>query len=87
MLSNSLQKIFTHIIRVMNALEKTISILGSQAALARAVGVSQVAVSGWVSRGSVPVLRCVAVEAATGGRVTRKDLRPRDWREFWPELT
>lgn len=26
----------------------------------------------------------VAIEKATGGAVTRRDLRP-DWREIWPE--
>lgn len=30
--------------------------------------------------------RCVAIEFATGGEVTRKDLRPDDWQSIWPEL-
>lgn len=29
---------------------------------------------------------CVAIERATNGQVTRKDLRPDDWRLIWPEL-
>jgi DNA-binding transcriptional regulator YdaS (Cro superfamily) len=29
---------------------------------------------------------CVAIEQATEGRVTRKDLRPHDWASIWPEL-
>lgn len=29
---------------------------------------------------------CVAIERATGGRVTRRDLRPADWSRIWPEL-
>ncbi len=28
---------------------------------------------------------CVAIEKATGGVVSRRDLRP-DWQEIWPEL-
>lgn len=32
-----------------------------------------------------PVL-CVLIERATGGQVTRKDLRPDDWQDIWPEL-
>ena len=28
----------------------------------------------------------VAIERATKGAVTRKDLRPDDWRQIWPEL-
>ncbi|WP_198969026.1 transcriptional regulator [Xylophilus sp. ASV27] len=31
-------------------------------------------------------VNCVAIEYATGGRVTRKDLRPHDWACIWPEL-
>jgi DNA-binding transcriptional regulator YdaS (Cro superfamily) len=29
---------------------------------------------------------CVVIERATGGLVTRKDLRPDDWERIWPEL-
>ena len=29
---------------------------------------------------------CVAIERTTGGAVTRRDLRPADWRDIWPEL-
>ena len=29
---------------------------------------------------------CVAIEQATGGAVTRRDLRPDDWHRIWPEL-
>lgn len=32
-------------------------------------------------------INCVATEVATGGRVTRKDLRPNDWALIWPELS
>ena len=31
-------------------------------------------------------LNCVAIEKATQGQVTRKDLRPQDWASIWPEL-
>lgn len=34
---------------------------------------------------SCPIKVCVAIERATNGAVTRKDLRD-DWREIWPEL-
>lgn len=30
---------------------------------------------------------CVAIEQATNGKVTRKELRPDDWQAIWPELT
>ena len=29
---------------------------------------------------------CVRIERETFGAVTRKDLRPDDWAEIWPEL-
>jgi DNA-binding transcriptional regulator YdaS (Cro superfamily) len=29
---------------------------------------------------------CVAIEQSTAGVVTRKDLRPDDWAQIWPEL-
>ena len=29
----------------------------------------------------------VAIEQATNGEVTRKDLRPDDWERIWPELS
>lgn len=59
----------------MNPIERAASILGSQAALASALGVSNMAVVQWKKRG-VPAVRVLAIERATGGRVTRHDLRP-----------
>jgi DNA-binding XRE family transcriptional regulator len=29
---------------------------------------------------------CVSIERATDGEVTRRDLRPTDWQNIWPEL-
>lgn len=31
--------------------------------------------------------RCADIEKASGGAVTRKDLRPNDWHRIWLELT
>lgn len=28
----------------------------------------------------------ISIEKATDGLVTRKDLRPNDWQDIWPEL-
>ena len=51
--------------------------LGTQAAVARIVGVSPQAVSEILRRGRrVPAEWCLALEQATGGAVTRHDLRP-----------
>jgi DNA-binding transcriptional regulator YdaS (Cro superfamily) len=53
--------------------------------LAGILRVSSSAICNWKKRG-VPIDRCVAIERATGGQVGRKDLRPDDWAEHWPEL-
>jgi DNA-binding transcriptional regulator YdaS (Cro superfamily) len=60
---------------------------GSQTELARAIGAQPQLVWQW-STGvrPVPIERCVPIERATNGAVTRIDLRPDDWRDIWPEL-
>ncbi|MGB7422909.1 MAG: Cro/CI family transcriptional regulator [Comamonas sp.] len=53
--------------------------------MASALGVTMAAIGNWKARG-VPVQRCVVIERLTQGAVTRRDLRPDDWRDIWPEL-
>jgi DNA-binding transcriptional regulator YdaS (Cro superfamily) len=43
------------------------------------------AIGNWKSRG-VPFERCVAIEVVTGGVVSRKETRPKDYLHHWPEL-
>jgi DNA-binding transcriptional regulator YdaS (Cro superfamily) len=59
---------------------------GNAKALADKLGISPSALSQIAhnSEGTSPA-RCVAIEQATGGAVTRKELRP-DWKQIWPEL-
>jgi DNA-binding transcriptional regulator YdaS (Cro superfamily) len=66
-------------------LERACDCAGSAAKLAGLIGVSQQTLSNWKDRG-VPIERCVSIESATGGEVTRKELRPDDWQAIWPEL-
>lgn len=40
---------------------------------------------GYANRRPSPA-NCAAIEQATGGQVTRRDLRPDDWHLIWPEL-
>ena len=57
--------------------------------LAAKVGVSPAQMRQWVYgyAGRIPgPANCVAIERATGGKVTRKDLRPDDWFLIWPEM-
>lgn len=60
------------------------------AQLAAAIGVRHEAqVRAWQHRidDRLPSpLNCSAIEKATDGAVTRRDLRPADWHLIWPEL-
>lgn len=60
---------------------------GSKTELARAIGAQSQLVWQW-STGirPVPASRCIAIEQATHGAVSRRDLRPDDWQSYWPEL-
>lgn len=70
----------------MDALLKAVEVVGGVSRLAEMVGVSSSAPSMWKARGRVPVEHCAAIERATGGAVTRRELRPDDWAAIWPEL-
>ncbi len=60
---------------------------GAVRALAVAIGANAPDVSSWLSgKRPVPIIHCVAIERATDGAVTRKELRPNDWPLIWPEL-
>lgn len=65
--------------------------LGNQAILARALGITPVTVGQWLkperaAGRAVPPKQCVRIEQLTKGAVTRRQLRPNDWQEIWPEL-
>jgi DNA-binding transcriptional regulator YdaS (Cro superfamily) len=63
----------------MSPLDKAIEYAGGVTALAEKLGVRQSVVSNWRTRGDeprAPAERCIAIEAATDGVVTRYDLRP-----------
>ena len=61
------------------ALRAAIGLAGGQAALAKALGVSQPAVANWLAR-RVPAERVLPIEAATG--VHRHRLRPDLYPDF-----
>lgn len=60
---------------------------GNTARLATKLGISPSYLS-QLSSGTAAIspARCVEIEFATDGGVTRKDLRPDDWQRIWPEL-
>lgn len=61
---------------------------GEQAVMAKALGISASQMSQMV-KGTCAISnkRCLIIEKLTNGAVSRKDLRPHDWREIWPELS
>ena len=62
----------------MTPIELAVELAGGQSALARAIGgdVKQAHVWYWLQKGVVPAEHCGAIETATGGKVTREELRP-----------
>ena len=61
---------------------------GRAAALARDIGVAAAFLSQMASgvRRVSPAL-AVRIEKATAGVVSRRDLRPEDWQDLWPEIS
>lgn len=60
---------------------------GKKTVLAKAIGAQPQLVWQWANGvRPVPIDRCMAIERATAGEVTRRDLRPKDWSDIWPEL-
>lgn len=66
-----------------SALERAVSVAGSQAKLAALVGVSQPAISKALAAGRCTAEMAVEIERATG--VSRKELRPDLWPSHLPE--
>lgn len=61
----------------MKPIELAIKAVGTQQNLATALGLSQGAVAQWVTgRRPIPPRQCIPIEEATGGVVSRHDLRP-----------
>lgn len=61
----------------MSPIEKAVVEAGGQTSLANAIGVSPSFVNQWLTGARpVPATRCRAIEDATGGKITRAELRP-----------
>lgn len=67
-------------------LDTAARVFGSQQRLGQYLGVTKQAVSQWKHCRTVPIKYCVPIECATGGAVSRRQLRPDDWFRIWPEL-
>jgi len=67
-----------------NPIDEAARIVGSQVALAAALGVTKSAVNQWKAQGrKVPAKHCPAIERLTNNHVRCHDLRP----DIWPELS
>ncbi|HHQ6553258.1 TPA: transcriptional regulator [Serratia fonticola] len=59
---------------------------GSAKKLAEKLGISTSYLSQMAAgTASISPERSIAIETATGGEVTRIDLRPEDWMRIWPD--
>ncbi|SMP71770.1 transcriptional regulator [Noviherbaspirillum suwonense] len=65
--------------KTLSPIEKAVGLAGGTANLAKSCGVTQQAVYKWLKSGHPPVERCVAIEQAVRGRVSRFDLLPADF--------
>lgn len=66
------------------ALAKAIDIVGGQSQLARLLGVKQANIWHWLNRAErVPGEYVLGIEKATGGAITRRDLRP----DLYPDVS
>lgn len=57
-------------------IDQVIQIVGGQEKLAAILGIKSPSISGWRLRHRVPSERCIAIERAVSGAITRYDLRP-----------
>ena len=53
--------------------------------VAKDLGLGKAAVSAW-NRNGIPVIYCHYLERKTGGKLTRRMMRPNDFHLIWPEL-
>jgi DNA-binding transcriptional regulator YdaS (Cro superfamily) len=74
-------------IPAMNAIERACDLVGGVGKLADLLGVRDSTVTQW-RKGTRPVPRDrgVRIELVTNRGVTRQDLYPTDYADFWPEL-
>jgi DNA-binding transcriptional regulator YdaS (Cro superfamily) len=72
--------------QIKAAIKTACEILGSQSAMAKSLGLSVPTINEWV-QGDRPVPHrfILTIEKLTGGQVSRRDLAPDSWHEYWPE--
>ncbi|WP_373700718.1 transcriptional regulator [Neisseria dentiae] len=62
---------------MQNALQAAVNLVGSQASLARKLGVQRSTVNSWIhGRNKIPPEAAIKIEKITDSKVTKKELRP-----------
>lgn len=71
-----------------DAARLVVDYFGTQTAVAKVLGYDDLRnVTKWTTGINwFPVEHCVSIERETGGKITRKDLRPLDYWTYWPDL-
>lgn len=68
-------------------ISKAIKLLGGAVKAAEKLNIENYqTVQQWRKTGVVPPQYCPLLEKETGNQVSRKKLRPRDWKLIWPEF-
>jgi len=73
--------VYSACMKPISPLEKAIKIVGSQYRMAKILGRRQSLVWYWLKCGRVSAAAAIPIEQATGGQVTRHELRP----DIYPE--
>lgn len=70
------------------AAEKVVQHFGGPTAVAKALGYEDIRnVAYWTSgKRPFPPKHCVAIERLSRGQITRQELRPDDFADYWPDL-
>lgn len=68
-------------------LKEYLTNIESASILAARLKVPNVSLSNWANcKRPIPIRWMPIIEKETNGQVSRKDMRPDDWQEIWPEL-
>lgn len=68
-------------------LKEYLNNIESASSLSRRINVPNVSISNWANgKRPIPIKWMTIIESETKGQVSRKDMRPDDWHEIWPEL-
>jgi len=79
----------TDILKRKRAAKRVVEFFGGATKVAYALGYSDIRNVAYWTRGErwFTPKHCVTIERLTAGQITRKELRPHDFADHWPDLT